>query len=121
MVTEETSTDSVADGATPRVSTSGSPSPVIHEGLPTQFPDIDPDETTDWLESFDQLVDERGRDRARYVMLRLLQKARELNVSVPALRSTDYINTIPPEREPGSRATRRSSAGSGRSSAGTPR
>ena len=99
-MTEETSTDSVADGATPRATTGGSPTTVIHEGLPTQLPDIDPDETTDWLESFDQLVDERGRERARYVMLRLLEKARELNVGVPALRSTDYINTIPPEREP---------------------
>ena len=33
-------------------------------------------------------------------MLRLLERAREQNVGVPALRSTDYINTIPPEREP---------------------
>ena len=74
--------------------------PVIHEGLPTQLPDIDPDETTDWIESFDSLVEERGRDRARYVMLRLLERARETQVGVPALRSTDYINSIPPEREP---------------------
>ncbi|GAA1160057.1 pyruvate dehydrogenase (acetyl-transferring), homodimeric type [Nocardioides aquiterrae] len=73
---------------------------VIHEGLPTQLPDIDPDETHDWLDSFNALVDERGRERARYVMLRLLERARESNVGVPALRSTDYINTIPPEREP---------------------
>ncbi|WP_395659979.1 pyruvate dehydrogenase (acetyl-transferring), homodimeric type [Nocardioides sp.] len=73
---------------------------VIHEGLPTQLPDIDPDETTDWLDSFDSLVEERGRERARYVMLRLLERARQSNVGVPALRSTDYINTIPPEREP---------------------
>jgi pyruvate dehydrogenase E1 component len=73
---------------------------VIHEGLPTQLPDIDPDETSDWLASFDDLVSERGRERARYVMLRLLERARESNVGVPALRSTDYINTIPPEREP---------------------
>jgi pyruvate dehydrogenase E1 component len=73
---------------------------VIHEGLPTQLPDIDPDETQDWIDSFDSLVDERGRERARYVMLRLLERARETQVGVPALRSTDYINTIPPEREP---------------------
>ena len=33
-------------------------------------------------------------------MLKLLERARENNVGVPALRSTDYINTIPPEREP---------------------
>ena len=73
---------------------------VIHEGLPTQLPDIDPEETQDWLESFDALVQDRGRDRARYLMLRLLERAREKAVGVPALRSTDYINTIPPEREP---------------------
>ena len=79
---------------------SGSTPSVIHEGLPTQLPDIDPDETHDWLDSFDSLVNERGRDRARYVMLRLLERAREQQVGVPALRSTDYINTIPPEREP---------------------
>lgn len=73
---------------------------VIHEGLPTQLPDIDPEETEEWVASFDDLLDERGRDRARYVMLRLLERARERQVGVPALRSTDYINTIPPEREP---------------------
>ena len=74
--------------------------PVIHEGLPTQLPDIDPDETNDWIDSFDSLIDDRGRERARYVMLRLLERARQMQVGVPALRSTDYINTIPPEREP---------------------
>ncbi|WP_414858576.1 pyruvate dehydrogenase (acetyl-transferring), homodimeric type [Nocardioides sp. Root151] len=74
--------------------------PVIHEGLPTQLPDIDPEETGDWLASFDAMIDERGRERARYLMLRLLERAREKQVGVPALRSTDYINTIPPEREP---------------------
>ncbi len=73
---------------------------VIHEGLPTQLPDIDPDETQEWLESLDSLLDQRGRERARYVMLKLLERAREKQVGVPALRSTDYINTIPPEREP---------------------
>ncbi|MCY7399966.1 MAG: pyruvate dehydrogenase (acetyl-transferring), homodimeric type, partial [Nocardioides sp.] len=73
---------------------------VIHEGLPTQLPDIDPDETQEWIASFDAMLDDRGRERARYVMLRLLERAREKQVGVPALRSTDYINTIPPEREP---------------------
>jgi len=74
--------------------------PVIHEGLPTQLPDIDPEETQEWVASLDQMVEGRGRGRARYVMLRLLERAREQNVGVPALRSTDFINTIPPEREP---------------------
>ncbi|MDX6231392.1 MAG: pyruvate dehydrogenase component, partial [Nocardioidaceae bacterium] len=73
---------------------------VIHEGLPTQLPDIDPDETSEWVSSLDEMIDSRGRSRARYVMLKLLERAREQNIGVPALRSTDFINTIPPEREP---------------------
>jgi pyruvate dehydrogenase E1 component len=73
---------------------------IISDGLPSQLPDIDPDETREWVDSFDSVVRTRGRGRARYVMLRLLERAREQNVGVPGLRSTDYINTIPPEREP---------------------
>ncbi|MBM0123794.1 pyruvate dehydrogenase (acetyl-transferring), homodimeric type [Pimelobacter simplex] len=95
----DVTSDTNTDGTTPAVRAASTPS-VIHEGLPTQLPDIDPDETQDWIDSFNALVDERGRERARYVMLRLLERAREAQVGVPALRSTDYINTIPPEREP---------------------
>jgi pyruvate dehydrogenase E1 component len=73
---------------------------IISDGLPTQLPDIDPDETREWVESFDDVVRTHGRARARYVMLRLLERAREQKVGVPGLRSTDFINTIPPESEP---------------------
>ncbi len=74
--------------------------PVISDGLPSQLPDIDPEETLEWIDSLDGVIDERGRQRARYVMLRLLERARERQVGVPPLTTTDYINTIPPEREP---------------------
>ncbi|MGC5309160.1 pyruvate dehydrogenase (acetyl-transferring), homodimeric type [Micromonospora zamorensis] len=74
--------------------------PVISDGLPSQLPDIDPDETSEWVESLDGVIDERGAKRARYVMLRLLERARERQVGVPPLTTTDYINTIPSEREP---------------------
>ncbi len=73
---------------------------IISDGLPSQLPDIDPEETAEWLESLDAVVDARGRNRARYLMLSLLQRARESQVGVPSLRSTDYINSIPPEAEP---------------------
>ena len=72
----------------------------ILNGIPSQLPDIDPEETQEWLDSLDGVVDERGRTRARYVMLKLLQRARERQVGVPSLTATDYINTIPPEDEP---------------------
>jgi pyruvate dehydrogenase E1 component len=73
---------------------------IITDGLPTQLPDIDPGETREWIESLDAAIDTDGRQRARFLMLKLLERARERQVGVPALRSTDYINTIPPEREP---------------------
>ncbi|MEZ5115410.1 MAG: pyruvate dehydrogenase (acetyl-transferring), homodimeric type [Candidatus Nanopelagicales bacterium] len=68
--------------------------------MPTQYVDVDPEETAEWTTSLDQVVDEQGPYRARYLMLSLLRRAAERNVGVPSLRSTDYINTIPPEREP---------------------
>ncbi|HPZ50708.1 MAG TPA: pyruvate dehydrogenase (acetyl-transferring), homodimeric type, partial [Propionibacteriaceae bacterium] len=72
----------------------------ILNGLPTNLPDTDPDETNEWIESLDGLVDAGGRNRARYVMLRLLERAREKQVGVPSLTSTDYVNTIPKSIEP---------------------
>jgi pyruvate dehydrogenase E1 component len=73
---------------------------VIRDGLAAHLPDIDPEETSEWLESFDAALKGGGQQRARYLMLRLLERARENHVGVPALTSTDYINTIPTEREP---------------------
>ncbi|WP_052091703.1 pyruvate dehydrogenase (acetyl-transferring), homodimeric type [Modestobacter caceresii] len=80
--------------------TLGSPRAVITDGRASQLPDTDPEETQEWLESLDAVVDHAGRNRARYLMLRMLERSREQQVGVPALRSTDYINTIPPEQEP---------------------
>src|SRR5215204_4987592 len=77
------------------------PHPAITaDGLPSQLPDIDPDETGDWLDSLDGLLEDKGRNRARFIMLKLLERARARQVGLPALRSSDYINTIPPEQEP---------------------
>ena len=65
-----------------------------------QLPDSDPAETTEWLESLDTLVATEGVSRARFVIGKLAERARSLNVGVPAMVSTPYINTIPPEEEP---------------------
>ncbi len=73
---------------------------VIREGVASYLPDIDPEETSEWLESFDDLLERSGPARARYLMLRLLERAGEQRVAIPALTSTDYVNTIPTELEP---------------------
>ncbi|MFF4183805.1 pyruvate dehydrogenase (acetyl-transferring), homodimeric type [Streptomyces sp. NPDC001691] len=74
--------------------------PIIIGGLPSQVPDFDPEETREWLDSLDAAVDERGRERARYLMLRLIERAREKRVAVPEMRSSDYVNTIATKDEP---------------------
>ena len=73
---------------------------VIRDGVASYLPDIDPDETAEWLESFDTLLSRSGPARARYLMLRMLERAGEQRVAIPALTSTDYVNTIPTELEP---------------------
>ncbi|MFF5289071.1 pyruvate dehydrogenase (acetyl-transferring), homodimeric type [Paractinoplanes globisporus] len=74
--------------------------PLISDGLPSQLYDLDPAETQEWRESLDAVVEHAGTNRARYLMLDLLQRAREQHVGVPGLHSTDYLNTIPPALEP---------------------
>ncbi|MGH9158086.1 MAG: pyruvate dehydrogenase (acetyl-transferring), homodimeric type [Acidimicrobiales bacterium] len=74
--------------------------PVIFDGFAHQLPDIDPVETGEWLDSFDAVVEAGGRGRARYLLLKLLERAREQQVGFPATVSTPYVNTIPPHQEP---------------------
>ncbi|OGO56643.1 MAG: pyruvate dehydrogenase (acetyl-transferring), homodimeric type, partial [Chloroflexi bacterium RBG_16_72_14] len=65
-----------------------------------QLPDIDETETTDWVESFDEVLDQEGENRARFLMFKLLKRARQRQIGLPALTQTRYINTISPEQEP---------------------
>ena len=63
-------------------------------------PDQDPEETREWLESLDAIARVHGRGRAREIMLNLLRRSHELQLNVPIVPTTDYINTIAPENEP---------------------
>jgi len=74
----------------------------VHDQDPySQGPlDSDPEETSEWQESLQQLVDAKGHGRGREIMLSLLKTSRELHLGVPTVPTTDYINTIAPENEP---------------------
>ena len=74
--------------------------PLIFDGFAHQLPDIDPEETGEWLDSFDAVVDARGKGRGRFLLMKLLERAREQQVGFPATVSTPYVNTIPPHQEP---------------------
>ena len=57
-------------------------------------PDQDPEETREWLESLDAVARVHGPKRAREIMLNLLKRSHELQLNVPMVQTTDYINTI---------------------------
>ncbi|MFG6445582.1 pyruvate dehydrogenase (acetyl-transferring), homodimeric type [Microbacterium sp. P06] len=74
----------------------------VHDQDPySQGPqDSDPEETSEWQESLQQLVEAKGPQRAREIMLSLLKESKDLHLGVPMVPTTDYINTIAPENEP---------------------
>jgi pyruvate dehydrogenase E1 component len=65
-----------------------------------QLPDIDPAETQEWLDALDQIHAQEGDERARFLLYKVLKRARQLRVGLPPLTQTRYINTISPEQEP---------------------
>jgi pyruvate dehydrogenase E1 component len=65
-----------------------------------QLPDIDSRETDEWMASLDQIVEQEGETRARFLVYKLLKRARQLQIGLPPLTQTRYINTISPEQEP---------------------
>jgi pyruvate dehydrogenase E1 component len=68
---------------------------------PTVTPvDRDPLETLEWVESLDSVIGERGRDRAGYVLEKVVDRARQRRVPLHFPVHTDYVNTIPIEEEP---------------------
>jgi pyruvate dehydrogenase E1 component len=73
---------------------------VLFDGVSHQVPDTDPGETAEWVDSFDAVVDTHGRGRARFLLMKLLDRARTLQVEFPATVSTPYVNTIPADAEP---------------------
>jgi len=65
-----------------------------------QLPDVDPSETREWLDALDQVHSQEGDERARFLLFKILKRARQLRVGLPPLTQTRYINTISPEQEP---------------------
>ncbi|MEW6153285.1 MAG: pyruvate dehydrogenase (acetyl-transferring), homodimeric type [Actinomycetota bacterium] len=83
---------------------------MIIDGFAQQLPDIDPAETAEWVDSLDAVIGARGPTRARFLLMKLMERSREAGVGFPAAVSTPYLNSIPPEREawfPGDEDTER--------------
>jgi pyruvate dehydrogenase E1 component len=65
--------------------------------LPTH--DVDPQETQEWIEAIEAVIERDGLERAHYLLRNLAERAVTSGVESPYLATTPYINTIPPEEE----------------------
>ncbi|MEO1202345.1 MAG: pyruvate dehydrogenase (acetyl-transferring), homodimeric type, partial [Pseudomonadota bacterium] len=65
------------------------------------YDDIDPVETSEWLESIDSVLSQHGPERAHYLLDRMIDFARRSGAYLPYSPNTAYLNTISPGRQPG--------------------
>ena len=56
--------------------------------------DLDPIETQEWIDAFNQLTAIEGGERATFLLMKLLEQARRLRVPMPPVLNTPYSNTI---------------------------
>lgn len=63
-------------------------------------PDLDPQETQEWLDALEAVLEEEGVDRAHFLLETLIEKARRTGAHLPFNATTAYINTIPAGQEP---------------------
>jgi len=61
--------------------------------------DTDPQETREWLDALESVLEREGPDRAHFLLERLVAKARLSGAYIPFNANTAYINTIPVSRE----------------------
>jgi len=65
----------------------------------TSKPDLDPQETQEWLDSLEAVLESEGVERAHYLLERLIDKARRSGAYLPYSANTAYLNSIPVHQE----------------------
>ncbi len=72
--------------------------------------DTDPQETQEWLDSLESVIENDGTNRAHFLIEKLIAYGRRNGLRMPYKPFTDYVNTIPVSRQipfPGNRAIER--------------
>jgi len=63
-------------------------------------PDVDPQETREWIEAIDGVIEHEGPERAHFLIEQIIDQSRRRGAHVPFSANTAYINTIPVEKQP---------------------
>lgn len=61
----------------------------------TENHDSDPQETQEWIEALDSVLQFEGTERAHFLLEKLIDKARRSGAYLPYTANTAYLNTIP--------------------------
>jgi len=62
--------------------------------------DSDPQETREWLDSLEAVIEEVGPERAHFLIEKLIELGHRAGINIPYAANTDYVNTIPVDRQP---------------------
>jgi pyruvate dehydrogenase E1 component len=68
--------------------------------MAAKIADGDPQETREWLEALEGVLDREGPERAHFLVEQLIDRARRSGAYVPFSATTAYVNTLPVERQP---------------------
>ena len=61
--------------------------------------DVDPQETREWQDAIEGVIDHEGPERAHFLIEQVIDKSRRRGAHVPFSANTAYINTIPVDRQ----------------------
>ena len=61
--------------------------------------DLDSEETQEWLDALESVIERDGPERAHFLIESLVDKARRRGAYLPYNATTAYLNTIPPHQE----------------------
>jgi len=64
------------------------------------FSDVDPQETQEWIDALEAVLQEEGPERAHFLLEKLIDKARRNGAHLPYTTTTAYVNTIQTGQEP---------------------
>ncbi|MFT3963142.1 pyruvate dehydrogenase (acetyl-transferring), homodimeric type [Propionivibrio sp.] len=74
--------------------------PLQDQYSPLAQDDSDPQETLEWLGALAGVIENEGAERAHFLIEKLIAEAREEGIDIPYSATTEYVNTIPVERQP---------------------
>jgi pyruvate dehydrogenase E1 component len=65
----------------------------------TDFVDNDPQETQEWLDALESIIEVEGDEKAHHILEKLIDMARRSGVNLPYSSNTAYVNTIPADQQ----------------------